>query len=330
MVQESDRFWLDADQRNRYLLNCCGELGYFTQLERAFVDAWLGSGTTLARGGADQGRPVGSRATLTGHVHSTAGCREHVRHRFDPPVSIVISGGRAQIAWTVALIGLAAASAVSAELHGHDSRRHFTPPEDFRGHRWAMVQDAAAAVDFWSASGVHGRQVLVLSGRWGKPVPQDGAAPSVAPGTADPAARAVERAGLVSGALFEATMRGLARELLVVMPPAAFDARVAAIRTSREARVGAGWASQTYHGIPRGFFLAERLPRPGEEVLLLVEPSFFAAGAPTDLTAWLEQKGIRFDLALIAAQDPEATAAQQEEALALASRVGAVQVEVAQ
>jgi hypothetical protein len=236
---------------------------------------------------------------------------------------------RTSAAWTLALVTVGIGAAVAADQHGRASRLRFTPPDSFQGHRWGLIQDAAAATEFWSASGLRGRQLLVASGRWGKPVPQEVVAAMARAEAAGQITPALERASQVSGALFEATMRGVARELLVVMPPAAFGTRVAAIRAARETTVGAGWASQTYHGIPRTFFLPSQLARPGEEVLLLVEPSFFADGAPTDLVGWLEEKGVRFDLALIAAQDPEATPSQQEAAQALAASLGAVTLEVA-
>jgi hypothetical protein len=241
------------------------------------------------------------------------------------PVGTRVTGTRIQLAWVVALSVLAAASAVAADLRGRASRTTFTPGEDYQGRRWALVPDAAAAVEVWSAAGLHGRRLLVASGRWGKPVHQDGAPPAITPG--DPAAQPVDRAALVSGALFEATMRGVARELVVVMPTAALDARVAAIRSARNTTLGDGWARQPYDGIPRSFHRPATVPRLDEEVLLLVEPSFFAEGAPPDLASWLAANGLRFDLALVAARDPEATPAQEEAALELAARVGAIQLE---
>ena len=227
------------------------------------------------------------------------------------------------------LVAVAVTSALAADHRGRGARTSFTPQAGFQGQRWAVVQDAAAAVEVWSAAGVHGRRLLVASGRWGKPVPQGGAAPPPAAAPGAPADQPVDRAALVSGALFEATMRGVARELVVVMPTAAFDARIAALRPARHATLGDGWARQPYDGIPRSFHRPATVPRLDEEVLLLVEPSFFAEGAPADLPAWLEERGLRVDLALIAAQDPEATPAQVDAAQALAARVGAVGVEVA-
>lgn len=238
------------------------------------------------------------------------------------------TGARSQLAWSALLVVLAIAAALAADLRGHRSRQPFTPPEEFHGRRWAVVDDAAAAVEVWSASGLRGRRLVVVSGRWGKPVTPDRAAAPRGPLPEDPAARSTELAARVSGALFDATMSGVARELVVVMPTAAFDARIDAIRAARGTTLGEGWARQPYDGIPRSFHRPATLPRSDEEVLLLVEPSFFADGAPPDLPAWLAERGVRFDLALIAARDPEATPAQQEAAGALASRTGAIQLEV--
>lgn len=245
-----------------------------------------------------------------------------------PPVSGTRPGARSQLVWTGALLAVAVAAALASDLHGRGARTSFTPPAEFHGERWAVVQDAAAAVDVWGSSGLHGRRLLVATGRWGKPVTTDGASEPRGAPPEDPEARAADHAARVSGALFDATMQGVARELLVVMPDAAFDARVDAIRAARGTTLGDGWASQPYDGIPRGFYRPATLPGSDEAVLLLVEPSFFAAGAPADLPAWLGERGLRVDLALIAAEDPEATAAQREAALALAGRAGAVQLEV--
>ena len=230
-------------------------------------------------------------------------------------------GRRAQLVWTALLLAGALAAALAADQHGRASRAAFAPPADFQGRRWAVTRDAASAVELWAQVGVHGRRVLVATGRWSKPVAQD-------QGPAPEAGSAADRAVRVAGALFDATQRGLARELTVVMPTAAFEARVAAMRAIPEATFGDGWALQPYHGIPRGFFRPATLPRPGEPVVLLIEPSFFSGDAPPDLLAWLDERGVRFDLGVIVAQDPAASEAQQTAAMDLATRVGAVPVEV--
>jgi hypothetical protein len=222
------------------------------------------------------------------------------------------------------LLLLGVASGVAVNARGILSRIPFYPSEEFRGARWALVGDAATAVELWSAAGLRGRRVLVASGRWGKPPPAAATPAGPSPGASAPE----DRIGRVGGALYDATMRGLARELTVVMPRTAFEARIEALRSSPETTLGDGWARQPFHGIPRSFHRPSTLPALDEVVLVLVEPSFFEAGAPPDLPAWLESQGVRFDLALIAAWDPEATPAQLELAQALAARVGAIPVEV--
>jgi hypothetical protein len=240
-------------------------------------------------------------------------------------VSAPAAGPRTQALWAAALLALAAAAAFAVDQRGHASRLSFTPPQDFQGRRWAMVEDAASAVELWAQVGVRGRRVLVATGRWGKPVTPD---PAPIPPGSSAAGPPQDRAARVSGALFDATMRGLARDLVMVMPDAAFEARVAAIRPIPETTLGDGWARQPFHGIARAFYRPTTLPRLDEEVLLLVEPSFFASGSPPDLLAWLEDRGIRLDLGVIAARDPESTPAQEAAALELAARLAAVPVEV--
>jgi hypothetical protein len=303
-------------------------LGYFPHVESMTPQAHVLMCPSSVRSSPTEAITINSRGSLRRHACEPVERSLPAWARTSQIVKLGVTENPAHPWWGVTLFLLAAAAAFAVDWHGHASRIAFTPPEDFQGRRWAVVQDAAAAVELWNSAGLRGRRVLVATGRWGKPVVPG--APATMPPEPSPAAPAgpPDRGAQVSGALFDATMRGLARELVVVMPSAAFDARISAIGSARETTLGPGWARQPYHGIPRTFVRPSTLPVQDEAVLLLVEPSFFSEGAPPDLTAWLEARGVHFDLALIAAQDPEATPDQETAALALAGRVGAIQVEV--
>jgi len=204
------------------------------------------------------------------------------------------------------------------------SRTTFTPPPDFGGARWAAVRDAAEAVRVWADADLHGRKVLLLTGRWA----QIG---SINVDVAD-AAGAGAKAPLelldADTAVLAAARSGVARELLVVMPPEAFRRRLEEVRGAKELRVGEGAFTLPYHGYARRFSTPAALAPDGEPVLALVEPSFFDAGAPDALATWLASRGVRVELGLVALSDPTASAAQRERAAAFAEATRAVSVEV--
>lgn len=230
----------------------------------------------------------------------------------------------ARLAWAAGIVLLAAAAAASSEAVGRSARRGFDPPPEFGGKRWAVVPDAAEAVRAWMAAGVHGRPLVVLTGRWGRPAspaqpalvvarPQSGDSPDLLD---------------ADSALFAAARLGVAREMHVAMPPAALALRLAEARGAKDARVGDGWASHPYHGYPRRFSSPAALRAPPDPALVLVEPSFLEAAGPAAIDAWLRDRGVIIDLGIVALDDPAASDAQRERARALAEALGAVAVEV--
>ncbi len=58
-------------------------------------------------------------------------------------------------------------------------------------------------------------------------------------------------------------------------------------------------------------------------MLVLVEPTWFTGGAPADPLAWLSSLGVRWDLALVALEDPAASGVER---LAATSFVEAARV----
>jgi hypothetical protein len=224
---------------------------------------------------------------------------------------------RPRLLWTGAILVAAIFTAVGVELKAHGSRTTFSPPPDFRGARWAAVNDAGEAVRVWGEANLHGRKVVLLTGRWAQ----------VRPEAVDPTARPSANQLDADTAVLAAARSGIARELQVVMPAAAFRARLDEVGAPKELRRGDGWFTLPFHGYPRRFSVPEEAEVPREPVLALVEPSFFAEGAPP-LESWLRARGFDVELGLVALTDPTATEAQRGKALLFAEAERAVAVEV--
>ena len=224
---------------------------------------------------------------------------------------------RPRLMWTGAILIAAVFAAVGVELKAHGSRTTFSPPPDFRGARWAAVNDAGEAVRVWGEANLHGRKVVLLTGRWAQ----------VRPEAIDPTARPSANQLDADTAVLAAARSGIARELEVVMPAAAFRTRLEEVGTPKELRRGDGWFTLPFHGYPRRFSVPEEAEVPREPVLALVEPSFFADGAPP-LEGWLRAKGFEVELGLVALTDPAATEAQRGKAILFAEAERAVAVEV--
>lgn len=231
---------------------------------------------------------------------------------------------RSRLFWTAAIGLLATAAAGAAELRGRSARTHFAPPPGFGPGRWGAVAHAGDAVQVLGAAGIHGRKLLLLTGRWARirsmnlDVAESAASPGAPLDLLD-----------ADTAVLAAARSGIARELLVAMPPSAFRRRLDEVGGAKELAAGAGWFSLPFHGYPRRFSLPEALAPEREPVVALVEPSFLDEGAPADLQDWLRRHDIDVELGLVALSDPAASATQRERAAALAAALGASSVEVA-
>jgi len=220
---------------------------------------------------------------------------------------------------------LASAAALAAEAHGRGARVWFQPGQGDLASRLVAVPDALAAAGAWQAAGLRGRRLVVLSGQWSRP-----RNPRREPATAEEiAAGRVTADGLVleaRSALYWAARSGLVRAIDVVMPPETLERRLAEVRGRKELRLEGGAFRLPVEGLERRFSTPAGFTPAGEEVLVLVEPSWFGAGAPPDPLGWLRDRGARWDLALVALADPAATAEQrrlaQEYGVAAAARFG--------
>lgn len=231
---------------------------------------------------------------------------------------------RARIAWAAALLVAAGAVALALEAAGHASRTTFVAPPEFGATRWAAVGDAGDAVRVWAEAEQRGRRLLLLTGRWAlvQSMRLDALEASTARGAAPDLVDA-------NTAIMATARTGIARDLQVVMPPDAWQRRLDEVAAAKELVRGERAFSVPYHGFRRRFALPGALEPPGEPALVLVEPSFFAPGAPDDPAAWLRARGVEVDLGLVALADPTATPDQLERAAAFARHAGAVAVEVA-
>jgi hypothetical protein len=235
---------------------------------------------------------------------------------------------RRPLAWAAALALLAVGSVAAVEVRGRSSRLPFAPPPELRGHEWAAVSDAAGAFRVWRAAGVRGRWIVVLTGRWSRP--RD---PREVLASARELMAVGGRDGSVSefvdpeNALYAAAQTGIGRRFSVAMTPSSLA------RKAEESRAQADFAPEggdsfrfPFHGLLRRFSTPDRLEPPPEPALVLVEPSFFQpqAVAPDRL---LRARGVSFDLALVALDDPAADEAQRTAARKFVETLGAPFVE---
>jgi hypothetical protein len=225
--------------------------------------------------------------------------------------------------WASVILVFTLGAALWVEMRGHSARTAFAPPPEFGAARWASVADAGEAVRVWGEAGLHGRKVLLLTGRWAK-------VQSMNLEIADAAAAPGSRLDLLDAntALLASMRSAIAREIQVVMPPEAFQRRLDEVVGAKELTRGEGWFALPFHGFARRFSTPEMVVSPAEPVLALVEPSFFAAGAPAAPLAWLRDRGVDVELGLVALADPTATPEQRDRAAGFAQDAGAVSVEV--
>lgn len=234
-----------------------------------------------------------------------------------------VSPTAARWRWTALLCALGAATALAAQLHGQGARRYFEPPPEMAGVRWGFVTDAGAAVRVWDAAQVSGRPLVVFTGRW-----------STVPG--DLVERILsERPGATmetlvdqENALLVAARTGIGRAFTVLMPQAAWDRRVAELQGARELVVEGGCAWLAFAAIERAFCLPASAPGMTEPALVLVEPSWFDAPEAPTPAALLFERGIPFDLALLAASDPVASEGARARLLEFGGAVRAANLEV--
>jgi len=238
-----------------------------------------------------------------------------------------LDSSRQSFIWASGIAALGAAVLLSVEAHGKESRALFVPPPELAGRPWCTVDDAAAAYRVWEAARTRGRRLVVLTGRWSRPRTLQDSPPTAEEPASGARGNAAGSAVDVNGAIYAATRQGIARRLDVVLPPVAYQQRRAEVSAQKDLELHDGAFLLPFEGLERRFSKPEAFRAPPEPVLLLVEPSWFQDGAPRPLPDWLEARGLSFDLALLALDDPRATDAQREEARRLGEALGAVHLE---
>jgi hypothetical protein len=230
---------------------------------------------------------------------------------------------RTRFAWAVLLGALALASAAAMEWTGRASRTAFERPAIAGSSRWIAVRDAGEAVRVLGEGGVHGRQLLLLTGRWPN-VRSAGFEPGAAADGSPPPADLID----ADTATIAAARFAIGRELHVIMAPQAYGARLHAVQAAKELVSGEGWFAVPFHGYERHFWLPDAFRAPPEPLVAIVEPSFFVDDAPADVDAWLRQRGAELEVGLVALGDPAASSEQLGRAAAFADLHGAVALEV--
>lgn len=220
----------------------------------------------------------------------------------------------ARLLWAAAGVLLLAGALLASELRGRTARLLYAAPPG--QPRVFLAEDAAGAARLWAEAGIRGRRLITFTGQWTRPPPAQGA--TLLLGTRESWDQLDAR-----NALFLAARLGMVRRLEVVMPAALVAGRLAELRGRREVVPEPGGFRQPYEALDRRFSTAEALRVPGEPVLVLVEPSWFAQAAPLDPLAWLRARGVSWDLAVIALSDPAASGEARLAAAAYGSAAGA-------
>jgi hypothetical protein len=237
----------------------------------------------------------------------------------EPPGARPAASPLARWAWGAGAFLLAIAVAAASDALGRSSRVLQARAPAGAGRRASVVKDASGAFHAWAQSGVRGRVVVVLTGRWSRPA---GAGRHPPPSRGEPI-RSDATPVDVDSALFAAAEAGIARSYEVVMPREAFARHVGEASGRKGAVTSDGSLSLPNHGLERRFSRTDTFVPPREPVLVLVEPSFLDEGSPPDPAAWLAARGAVVDLLIVALEDPAATPAQLVSARRLADALGA-------
>jgi hypothetical protein len=231
----------------------------------------------------------------------------------------------ARLRWTAAICVVAAIALASAEWHGRSSRIAFHAPARTPQFRLASVRDVADAFLVWRESS-HGRRLVVLTGRWSGP--RTSSSPGASAGDAPLGSGLAGDPLTADSALYWAARLGVVRSFDVVMPPALFERRAAEDAGHRPFEAEDGAFRHDLNGLRLRFALPRAFVAPAEPALVLVEPTWFSAGAPPDPLAWLASAGVRTDLVLLALDDPDATDGERRAATAYARSANAPRLNV--
>lgn len=226
--------------------------------------------------------------------------------------------------------GIAAAAvgaAALASMAGLDSwgrsRRTLTGPvAPFSSARQLLIDRPRDAVRVWREAGARGRIVVAVTARWNRiviglfgPTARDSHYPVTVSNMAS------DRAALLDSAnfLYVASLDGIAREVIAVLPEDRYRERLPAGHDGMSLPAS---ITSTFEGFPRSFTTLSRLALPAEPSLLYVAASAFEEPLTDELEAALERAGLRTDLALFCLElgDDRVSDAARTRLLAAAGR----------
>lgn len=150
----------------------------------------------------------------------------------------------------------------------------------------------------WHAAGEHGRVVVAVS-RWlnfvdidsGRILPVHNPQPLRVTNLAVEGEKQLSERNFLTLAV----LRGVAREVINLVPEREYAAREASVRDVEGARASGGVIAIPYLGTPRRIATFASLPPRDETVLLYVNASFFRELQPEELLALLKEKHVRAD-----------------------------------
>lgn len=198
------------------------------------------------------------------------------------------------------LVALAAAILFGIDRFGRGSRR-FGPVGAVRapGIVKLQVDDPTDAYRAWRDAGYRGRTVVYVSGQWASfdpgeliPVQMFRAYPLQLYNTA----RLIEGTQLnATTFLYVATLKGICRQILAIVPEDEVARMQGVARTSKDAATGSQAVFISRQGFPRWFMTAAAFRGVGEPVLLYVGASYFKAAEPEELFRRLVAAGLHTD-----------------------------------
>jgi len=217
-----------------------------------------------------------------------------------------------------ALLALALAVCVGLDRFGRSARRfgavRAVGRDPIRPTLVALPEDAYR---FWKRQGFHGRTILCLADSWDrlnlKEYAEEDDARRSYPLKVYRFADHFEEKFLDSrNFLYVAALQGIARKIVAVLSPAAFDLARDHAHHAKNARVDAQEVYETHEGFPRWFTTLGGLTPPGEPVLIYVSASMFRSARPEELLAALSRRGVRSDAVLLCSLAGDRTVSDTE------------------
>jgi len=212
---------------------------------------------------------------------------------------------------------LAGAVCIGLDRYGKSARHLGTVQTvGVSGIEPVLVDTPENAYRFWREKGFHGRTILYVASGWERIDPDEFSIED--PRRAYPLkvyrqADQIEENFLDARTfLYVAAMQGIARRVIAVVSPAAFDEAKVLARRAKNARITADAVFVTYHGFPRWFTTLAQLPSPDEPVLLFVGASAFRDHGPDEVLAMLRKKGVRTDAAILCAMPGDGAVTDKE------------------